>query len=68
MARDYTLIIERGEDGLLVGSILELPGCHTQGKTIEDLLSNIKEAIELYLEVEKPDVTTEFVGLQKISL
>jgi predicted RNase H-like HicB family nuclease len=66
--KEYTLIIERGEDGLLIGSILELPGCHTQGKTIEELLFNIREAIELYLEVEKPDVTTEFVGLQKIIL
>ncbi|MDH7512874.1 MAG: type II toxin-antitoxin system HicB family antitoxin [Clostridiales bacterium] len=68
MNKEYTLIIERGEDGLLIGSILELPGCHTQGKTIEELLFNIREAIELYLEVEKPDVTTEFVGLQKIIL
>lgn len=68
MNREYTLIIERGEDGLLIGSILELPGCHTQGKTIEELLFNVKEAVELYLEVEKPDVSTEFVGLQKITL
>jgi len=68
MEREYTLIIERGEDGYFIGSILELPGCHTQGKTIEELLENIKEAIELYLEVEVPESLTQFVGIQKISI
>jgi len=68
MNKDYTLIIEKGEDGYFIGSIVELPGCHTQGKTIEEVLSNIKEAVELYLEVEKPEVTTEFIGIQKINL
>ena len=68
MNKDYTLIIEKGEDGYFIGSIVELPGCYTQGKTIEEVLSNIKEAVELYLEVEKPEVTTEFIGIQKINL
>jgi hypothetical protein len=31
----------------------ELPGCHTQAKTLDELNSRIKEAIELYLEVEQ---------------
>lgn len=68
MHKEYTLIIEKGEDGYFIGSIVELPGCHTQGKTVEEVFSNIKEAVELYLEVEKPEITTEFVGLQKISV
>ena len=50
--RQFTVIIEEGEDGYLIGTALELKGCHTQGKTIEELLKNIREAIELYLEVE----------------
>jgi len=68
MEREYTLIIERGEDGYFIGSVLELPGCHTQGKTIEELLENIKEAIELCLEAEVPERLTQFVGIQKISI
>lgn len=46
----YTIIVEQDEDGVLVGSALELPGCHTQGKTYDELFSRMKEAIELYLE------------------
>jgi len=50
--RQVTVIIEEGEDGYLIGTAFELKGCHAQGKTIEELLKNIREAIELYLEVE----------------
>ena len=50
--RQFTVIIKEGEDGYLIGTALELKGCHTQGKTIEKLLKNTREAIELYLEVE----------------
>ena len=38
-----------------MGSVPELPGCHTQAKTLDGLMERIKEAIELYLEVE-PDI------------
>ena len=63
---EYTIVIERGESGYLIGSVVELPGCHTQGKTIESLLKNVKEAIELYLEVEKPKHIPDFIGIQRI--
>ena len=66
--KEYTVIIEKGEEGDFVGDVVELPGCHSQGKNVEELLSNIKEAIQLYLEVEKPKFKTEFIGLQRISL
>ncbi len=68
MSDKYTLIIEKGQDGYLIGSILELPGCHTQSKNMEELLKNATEALELYLEVEKPESTSEFIGIQKINL
>ena len=35
-------------DGYLISSVIELPGCHTQAKTYDELLSRTKEAIELY--------------------
>lgn len=50
--REYYVVIEEGEDGYLIADVPELPGCHTQGKTKEELIANVKEAIELYLEVE----------------
>ena len=50
--REFTVIIEQGEDGWLVGSVPSLRGCHTQARNMEDLLENIKEAILLCLEAE----------------
>ncbi|MEW6237456.1 MAG: type II toxin-antitoxin system HicB family antitoxin [Candidatus Omnitrophota bacterium] len=46
----YQVIIERDEDGIYVGRAAELRGCVSQGDTVVELLSNMKEAIELYLE------------------
>ncbi|MDO8570972.1 MAG: type II toxin-antitoxin system HicB family antitoxin, partial [Candidatus Woesearchaeota archaeon] len=44
---NFTVVIEKDEDGYYVGSVPALRGCHTQGKTLDELLKNIKEAIEL---------------------
>ena len=47
----YTVIYEEAkEDGGYVAYVPALPGCHTQGETIEEAEKNIKEAISLYLE------------------
>jgi predicted RNase H-like HicB family nuclease len=50
--REFTVVIEQDEDGIYVASVPELPGCHTQAETLDELIRRIKEAIELYLEVE----------------
>ena len=50
--REFTVVIEQDEDGIYVASVPELSGCHTQAKTLDELNRRIKEAIELYLEVE----------------
>ena len=65
---NFTVLIEKDEDGIFVGSVPSLRGCHTQGETIEELLYNIKEAIELCLEVEKEIPIEEFVGVQQIPI
>ena len=46
------MIIERDTDGYFVASVLNLAGCHTQAKSIEELMERITEAIELCLEFE----------------
>lgn len=51
----FKVLIEQDEDGMFVASVPALPGCHTQGKTYEEVIGNIKEAIELCLEVAKDD-------------
>jgi predicted RNase H-like HicB family nuclease len=68
MERKFNVVIEKDEDGYYIASVPSLPGCHTQAKTLDELMKRIKEAIELYLEVEKEaaDFETEFVGVQVI--
>nr|QNO46410.1 hypothetical protein NIBJONLA_00027 [Methanosarcinales archaeon ANME-2c ERB4] len=47
--RDFTVIIERDEDGIYVASVPELVGCHTQAETLDELRERITEAVQLYL-------------------
>ncbi len=67
--REFSVIVERDEEGYYVASVPELPGCHTQARSLDKLLERIREAIELCLKVER-DVrsTTEFVGVQRIAV
>ena len=51
MTREFTVVIERDEDGYLVGSVPSLKGCHTQARTMDELLERTKEAVQLCLEV-----------------
>ena len=46
------VIIENGEDGYFVARVPALKGCWSQGKTREQALDNVREAIDLYLEPE----------------
>ena len=54
------VIVEKGEDGYFVAHCPSLKSCWSQGKTKEEALKNIQEAIELYLEPE----TVRLVGLR----
>ncbi|MBU1252550.1 MAG: type II toxin-antitoxin system HicB family antitoxin [Nanoarchaeota archaeon] len=66
---EFNIIIEKGEDGYLISEVIGLPGCHTQGKTMEELLTNTKEAILLCLKVMGKEKTYEkFVGIQKVEV
>lgn len=47
------VVLEAQEEGGFVAYVPELPGCYTQGETRKEVLKNIKEAAELYLEVQK---------------
>lgn len=52
-ALQFKVLIEQDEDGIYVASVPELPGCYSQGKTLEEVRERIKEAIELVLESDK---------------
>jgi len=49
----YRVIIEKDEDGILVAKVPDLPGCCTEGKNKKELMKNVKEAIQAYLEALK---------------
>lgn len=70
LKRGLDVLIERDEDGFYVASVPELPGCHTQAKTLDELMKRIREAVSLYLEVHKEAIkeNIEFVGLQRIEI
>jgi len=69
MSKIYNVIIEQGEDGYLISEVVELPGCHTQAKTYDELIERTKEAISLYLENKNGEESkTKFLGLQQIEI
>lgn len=68
MAREFTVVIERDEEGYLVGSVPTLKGCHTQARSMDELVERVKEAIQLYLEAQGEEDTEplELVGIQRV--
>jgi len=68
--KEFNMIIEEGQDGYFISEVVELPGCHTQAKTMDELIKRTKEAISLYLKCqEEPLKSSErFIGLQKIAV
>ncbi|NDJ20898.1 type II toxin-antitoxin system HicB family antitoxin [Nostoc sp. B(2019)] len=61
--REFYVIIERDEDGYYVGEVPQLKACYSQGETIDELMVNIKEVIELCLESEIDETIPEIVGI-----
>jgi len=59
-------LVEKDEDGYYVGSVVELPGCHTQAKSMDQLNKRMREAIEGYLRVSSERSGSEFVGLHQL--
>ena len=65
--RTYTAVVERDADtGLFVGHIPGWPGAHSQGATEDELLTNLKEVVELLLEDGEPKLEAEFVGTHTV--
>ena len=64
----YTIIIEKDSEGWLVSEVVELPGCHTQAKTMDELLKRTKEAIRAYVAEDDNIEISSFVGVQHIEV
>lgn len=55
----YRVLMEKGEDFGYVAHCPAIPGCHSQGNTIEDAIENIKDAIKACLEALDKDLVTQ---------
>jgi predicted RNase H-like HicB family nuclease len=70
---DFDVVIEKdGKTGQVYASVPSLPGCYSYADTIEELLKNIKEAIELHLsalkEAGQKKIENKVVGVVKVAV
>ena len=69
MQHQFDIVIERDEEGYYIASVPQLPGCHTQARSLDEVMERIREAIELCLEVAgAPERSLEFIGIQRITI
>lgn len=69
MSHSFNVVIERDAEGYYVASVPTLPGCHTQAKSLDQLIKRIKDAIELYLEVQEMGTESlDFIGVQRVTI
>ena len=67
MRRHFNVIVERDSEGYYVATVPELPGCHTQAKSLDDLMERVREAILLCLDVQgRKGNGSEFIGVQRV--
>ncbi len=69
MARQFDVVVEKDSEGFFVASVPALAGCHTQARSLDELMVRVKEAIELCLEVQEDDTEElDFVGVQRVTV
>jgi len=67
MTWDFDVVVEKDADGYYVASVPALAGCHTQARSLDELMERVKEAIQLCLEVQgEPSTEVDFVGVQRV--
>jgi len=69
MKREFDVLIERDSDGYYVATVPALRGCHTQARSLDQLMERVREAIELCVEVEGDAAESlDFVGIQRVAV
>ena len=61
------VLVEKDEDGFFVVECPLLPGCYTQGKTLDEALKNIHEVNELCIEEQKEELLEQLDAIQEFS-
>ena len=69
MPRQFDVVIERDAEGFYIATVPQLPGCHTQAQSLDEVMARVREAIQLCLEVEgAPGESLEFIGIQRVTV
>jgi predicted RNase H-like HicB family nuclease len=69
MTREFDVVVERDEAGYYVASVPALAGCHTQARSLDELIERVREAIAVCLDAEDvPEERLSFVGIQRVSV
>ena len=64
----YTIYIERNEDGWLTGQCEQLPQAISQGANVDDLMENMKDAIELVLAYQREKFLEKYKTVEEYSV
>lgn len=68
MGPEFYVVLEKDQDGFFVGEVPQLKGCYTQGRSLDELMANIKEVIQMCLEEQEVDGISGFVGIHKVEV
>ena len=69
MTRQFDVVVEQDSEGFFVATVPAPPGCHTQAKSLDELMVRVREAIELCIkDVSPTDEIMDFVGVQRITV
>lgn len=67
--KTYTAVVERCPDtGLFVGYIPGFPGAHSQAESLDELNKSLHEVIQMLLEDGEPQLETQFIGTQTVTV
>ena len=67
MKYQFTVLVERDEDGYLVATVPALRSCYTQARTMDELMPRVVEVIQLCLEEEEP-VPMAFEAIEQVEV
>ncbi len=68
-ALNFTVLIEKDESGTYIAKVPDIPGCYTQGRTVEQAMERIKEAIKACMIGDKEEILPKkFIGVQQVEV
>ena len=67
--RAYNYVVEKCSDtGMYVGYVPGFPGAHSQGDSLDELRTNMREVVEMLLEDGEPKLEAEFIGTETVKV